>query len=106
MLKFFLNLFLVILVFFFQLFQNILFANVRYLADYLMDKRATLEFDIPEIPIKREDDLDLRNKIMNLTIEERKKLGIRRNTLWAMRENIKAGKKIKVYDKVMAKIQN
>ena len=87
-------------------FQNILFANVRYLADYLMDKRATLEFDIPEIPIKREDDLDLRNKIMNLTIEERKKLGIRRNTLWAMRENIKAGKKIKVYDKVMAKIQN
>ena len=40
---------------------------------------------------------------MNITIEERKRLGIRRNTLWHMQKNIREGRRIKVYEKIKEK---
>src|SRR5271157_3620808 len=84
-------------------YQNILYDQVRNLANYIMDKQAALKFSIPEIQIKRNDDIDLRDRILNMTIEERRRIGLRKNTLWAMRQNILAGKKIKVYSKVIDK---
>lgn len=58
------------------------------------------EFVIPEIKVTRNDDLNIRETILNMTPEERRKLGINRNTLWYVKQNLLQGKKIKIYDKV------
>jgi CRISPR-associated protein Cas1 len=55
--------------------------------------------------IKREDRIELRDRIASLTAEDRKKLGINKSTLWYMQKKIKEGKIIKVYGKVMNKIR-
>lgn len=85
-------------------YQNILLENVRILADYISGKSKTLEFDIPNLELIREDSTELRDKILIMTPEERKRLNLRRNTLWYMKKHIKEGKRIKVYRKVLTKI--
>lgn len=85
-------------------YEHILMDNVQQLANYIMDKSKDLKFDIPEVKLSRDDGLELREFIMNMRPDERRKLGINRNTLWYMRENLKKGKKIKVYDKVKSKM--
>lgn len=78
--------------------------NVQQPANYIMDKNKDLKFDIPKVKLSRDDDLKLREFILNMRPEERRRLAINRNTLWYMRENLKKGKRIKVYDKVKSKI--
>jgi CRISPR-associated protein Cas1 len=55
--------------------------------------------------MRREDNTDIRNKVLSLTPKDRKRLGINKSTLWYMQKHIKEGKKIKVYRKVMGKIK-
>jgi CRISPR-associated protein Cas1 len=86
--------------------QNILYDQIRGLANYLMDKQAVLEFDLPEIQVKRNDESELRDRILNMSPAEYKKLGLRRNTLHYMKKNIRDGKKIKIYDKIMDKLSD
>jgi CRISP-associated protein Cas1 len=85
-------------------YQNILFNNVRILANYISGKQDKLEFNIPLIQIKRNDELQLRDKVLNLTTEDRKRLGINKSTLWYQKKHIREGKKIKIYNKVMNKL--
>ncbi len=46
----------------------------------------------------------IRSKVLMLTPQDRKRLGINKSTLWYMKKNIKEGKRIKVYDKVLKKL--
>ena len=85
-------------------YQNILYENVRLLANYIMGKSNKLQFSIPEFKMKREDNTDVRSKVLSLTPEDRKRLGINKSTLWYMQKHIKEGKRIKVYGKVMEKL--
>ena len=55
--------------------------------------------------LNRNVDLVLREKILNLSAEERKKLGINKSTLWYIKNNLKEGKTINIYDKILSKIQ-
>jgi CRISPR-associated protein Cas1 len=59
---------------------------------------------VPGVPIKRNDDYKTRDYILNMTPEQRKKLGINKSTLWHIRKNLREGKTVKLYDKVKAKI--
>jgi CRISP-associated protein Cas1 len=86
-------------------YQNVLYENVRLLADYVLGKSTRLSFDIPKLEINRVDGTEMRDKIASMTPEERRKLGIKRNTLWYMKKNIKEGKRIKIYGKVASKIE-
>jgi len=86
-------------------YQNVLYENVRLLANYVMGKSSKLQFNIPEFEIKREDNTDIRNKVLSLTVQDRKRLGINKSTLWYMQKYIKEGKRIKVYGKVIGKIR-
>ena len=61
-------------------------------------------FGIQNIEIARNDPNELRNRLLNMTSDGRRKLGIRRNTLWYMKKNINDGKRIKVYQKVKQKL--
>ena len=55
--------------------------------------------------IKREDNTAIRSKVLSLTPEDRKRLGINKSTLWYMQKHVKEGKRIKVYGKVMGKVR-
>jgi len=85
-------------------YQNVLYENVRMLANYIIGKSSKLQFDIPEFEIKRGDTLEIRNKILSLTPEDRKRLNINKSTLWYIQKHIREGKKVKVYRKVMGKL--
>jgi CRISPR-associated protein Cas1 len=87
-------------------YENVLLDNVRSLAHYIEGKTSTFTLNIPDLELNRVDDVGLRSRIMNMTVEERKKLGLARNTVWYMRKNVKEGKRINIYNKVMSKIMN
>jgi len=77
---------------------------VQALANYIQNKRDNLQFNVPPIELKRNDDNDTRDFILNMTPEQRRELGINKSTLWYIQKNLREGKKVKLYDKVKAKI--
>jgi CRISPR-associated protein Cas1 len=85
-------------------YQSVLSDNVQMLANYLLDKQKELHFSVPDVQLKRNDDNATRDFILNMTPEQRKELGINKSTLWYIQKNLREGKKVKLYDKVKAKI--
>jgi CRISPR-associated protein Cas1 len=83
---------------------SVLGDNIQMLANYISDRLKELHFNVPGVPIKRNDDNATRNFILNMTPEQRKQLGINKSTLWYIQKNLREGKKVKLYDKVKAKI--
>ena len=67
-----------------------------------MEKKKEFDFTIPKMKLNRNDDLELREKIMNMTPEERIKLGINKFTLWHIKKNWSEGKTSKIYEKVLS----
>jgi len=58
-----------------------------------------LEFSIPGIAIKRNDNSQVRDKIMSIDPEKRKGLKINNSTQWYQQKKIKEGKTIKIYNR-------
>ncbi len=87
-------------------YQNMLYENVRLLANYIIGKSGKLQFNVPEFKIKREDNTDIRSKVLSLMPQDHRRLGINKSTLWYIQRHIKEGKKINVYGKVISKINN
>jgi len=54
--------------------------------------------------LNRNDNLELKEKILNMAPYERKQLGINKSTLWYIKKNLTEGKNLKIYDKVLLKI--
>ena len=73
-------------------YQIILQDNLQQLANFIVDKKKEFEFGIPNIKLNRNDNLELRRKILNMTPEERKQLGINKSTLWHIKKNLSEGK--------------
>ena len=46
-----------------------------------------MEFNIPAMRLNRDDNLKLKEKILSMTNEERKGLGINKSTLWYMKNH-------------------
>jgi len=83
----------------------ILEDNVKQLANHIMCKSKNFKFTVPDIVLPRKDVLELREKILSMTPEQRKQLGINKSTLWYLKNNLKDNKSFKIYDKVLTKIQ-
>ena len=81
-------------------YDNVMLENIRLLAKFLENSDKVLEFEIPEIQPYRNDDIELRNRIMAITPEDRKKLKINKSTLWYRQKKIKENKTLKLYDRV------
>ena len=64
-----------------------------------------LEFSIPDIEIKRNDNSQVRDKIMSINPEKRKELKLNKSTFWYQQKKIKEGKTIKIYNKTKVKIE-
>jgi len=85
--------------------ENIMFENIRELSRYITENSKQLEFSIPDIEIKRNDNSQIRDKIMSINPEKRKELKINKSTLWYQQKKIKEGKTIKIYNKTKVKIE-
>ncbi|MCH9657447.1 CRISPR-associated endonuclease Cas1 [archaeon] len=85
-------------------YQIILHDNLQQLGNFIVDKKKEFEFIIPKIKLNRNDNLELRDKIFNMTSDERKELGINKSTLWHMKKNLTEGKTTKIYEKILLKI--
>lgn len=86
-------------------YQNILYDKVQQLANFISDKKKEIEFDVPHIEISRID-TTLREKILALTPDQRRRLGINKSTLWYIKKNLDDGKSIKVYGKILSKLDD
>lgn len=85
-------------------YDYVLLDNVQKLAYYIQDKSTELQFNIPLLEIDRDDHTEVRDMLLKMTPEERKKLGISKTTLWYMQKNIREGKKIKISEKSKDKL--
>ena len=56
--------------------------------------------------LNRNDDVELRNKILSMTAEERKELGISKSTLWHIKKNLSERKTTKVSQKILLGLTN
>jgi len=81
-----------------------MFENIRELSRYVIGNSKSLEFTIPDIEIKRNDNSQVRDKIMSINPEKRKELKINKSTLWYQQKKIKEGKTIKIYNKTKVMI--
>ena len=85
-------------------YQIILQDNLQQLSNFIVDKKKEFDFVIPKLKLNRNDNLELRDKILNMTSDERKKLGINKSTLWYIKRNLSEGKTPKIYDKILTRI--
>jgi len=85
--------------------ENIMFENIRELSKYITGNSKSLEFTIPDIEIKRNDNSLVRDKIMSIDPEKRKELKINKSTLWYQQKKIKEEKTIKIYNKTRVSIE-
>jgi len=85
--------------------ENIMFENIRELGKYITDKTKSLKFEIPDITISRNDNTQMRERIISIDPKKRKELRINKSTLWYQQKKIKEGKIIKIYNKTKARIE-
>ena len=81
-----------------------MFENIREFSKYITGNSKQLEFSIPDIAIKRNDNSQIRERIMSIDPEKRKELKISKSTLWYQQRKIKEGETLKVYNKTKVKI--
>lgn len=85
-------------------YQNILYDKVQQLANFISEKKKEIVFDVPYMQIKRIDTATLKEKILALTPDQRRRLGINKSTLWYIKRNLDDGKSIKLYGKILSKL--
>ncbi len=75
------------------------------LASYILARRSELDFDNPCPILRRDDSEAVRSRILSMASAEARQLGIRKNTLWYIRQRAQTGKPIKIYNRVKRKIR-
>jgi len=85
--------------------QIILQDNLQQLSNFILEKKKEFEFNVPKMKLNRNDNLESREKILNMTLEKRQELGINKSTLWCIQKNLSEGKTPKIYEKILLKIQ-
>ena len=73
-------------------YQIILQDNLQQLSNFIVDKKKEFDFVIPKMKLNKNDDLGLRERILSMTPNERKRLGINKSTLWYIKKNLSEGK--------------
>jgi len=86
-------------------YQVILQDNLQQLSNFIVEKKKEFDFVIPKMKLNRNDNSELREKILNMTPEDMKKLRINKSTLWNIKKNLSEGKTTKIYEKILTKCQ-
>jgi len=82
----------------------IIMMKANELAQYLMGKHNALDFSKPSLELTREDDFELRQKILGLTHTEAKQLGIIKSELHYLRKKARSEKPFYVQKRVRERI--
>jgi CRISPR-associated protein Cas1 len=69
-----------------------LLLKTRELAQYLVGKRKTFDLSKPAYAVERQDSDDIRQKILNISYSDWKKMGFSKGTLHYMKKNAEADK--------------
>jgi CRISPR-associated protein Cas1 len=69
-----------------------LLLKTRELAQYLVEKRKTLDFSKPSYFVERQDSEEIRQKILSISYSDWKKMGFSKGTLHYMKMNAEADK--------------
>ncbi|MCD6476972.1 MAG: CRISPR-associated endonuclease Cas1 [Candidatus Aenigmarchaeota archaeon] len=78
--------------------------KTKELARYLSGKRLGIDFGNPMPVLERQDTYELRQKILNLSYSEAKKMGIGKGALHDLKRRAKGDKPFKIYKKVQEKL--
>jgi CRISPR-associated protein Cas1 len=84
-------------------YQTILYRNIQTLTNFVISKSKQLDFDIPAVILKRNDSLDVQQRILAMMPDERKRLGISKSGLWYQKRKLANGEPVKVYRKTLPK---
>ena len=82
----------------------VILTKASELALFLQGKRKRLDFSEPVLTLTREDDYELRQKILGISYSELEKYGLNRSTLHYLKKQAKSSKPFKVYPKVRGKL--
>jgi len=76
------------------------------LARYILRKTSGLDFSRPTPDLFRPDTKDLRKEIMSLSVSQARKIGIKKNTLWYLKDRANQEKPFKIYAKIERKLDD
>ena len=79
--------------------------KTRELAQYLVEKRKTIDFSHPYYAVERQDSEDVRQKILSISYTDWKKMGFSKGTLHYMKENAKDDKPFTLNAHVMERVE-
>jgi len=74
------------------------------LSRYLVGRTGRLDFSEPSPNLHREDDQELRRRILSLSQSEARRIGIGKSTRYSMRKNVAGRGRFRVYRKVFPKL--
>ena len=72
-----------------MIWSYVLLLKTRELAQYLVEKRKTIDFSNPHYAVERQDSEDVRQKILSISYTDWKKMGFSKGTLHYMKQNAK-----------------
>jgi len=82
------------------------FLKARELAHYFTGKRKSIDFYSPDPELKRQDSIELREKILNMSYSEWKRMGHSKGTLHYLKKNAKSSKHFSLHRNVATRIMS
>jgi CRISPR-associated protein Cas1 len=86
-------------------YDTILDLGVRKLVRYIQGDSRTIDFSCPFAVDDSNADAELRERLLNLSVEDRKRLGISKTTYFYIRKSALEGKPLRLYAKVRDRLQ-
>jgi len=84
--------------------DTVIEQKANELGRFLVGKSSVLEFDEPAPRLERQDNHEIRAKILALTQSEAKQLGIGKSTLHYLKKRARNQKPFTIYEPVLAKL--
>lgn len=85
--------------------SSIIDIKAHELANYLLGKRKTIEFVKPIGELSRLDNIELRNKILDISYYKWKKMGYSKGSLYYLKKNAKSNKPFYIQQRMKDKIE-
>jgi CRISPR-associated protein Cas1 len=86
--------------------HTIILNKTHELARFLAGKMTSIDFMKPSPSLRRTDSIELRNRILSLSAEETRELGIGKSTLHYLRKHARGSRPFTVYRPVFQKLRN
>jgi CRISPR-associated protein Cas1 len=84
--------------------DTVILGKTQELARYLLGKSKGMEFVEPSPELRKGDSAEIRNRILELTQSEARKLGIGKSTLHHLRKRVFSNSELRIYQKVVNRL--